>query len=163
MTKAIRKESGSRLTITTRMTKRKIETLLHLTEIFPASCKAVSRCSTWNVKCPTKCPPQRKNFRCFELRKFSMLWAQKIFDALSSENLSMLWVQKLFSMLWAQTFSCKLRLIDRRVFGEHFSGVENPETRWWDGVTVSVCVCVTRWSIYDGVTVCVTFCLWGGG
>ena len=32
------------------MTKRKIETLLHLTEIFPASCKAVSRCSTWNVK-----------------------------------------------------------------------------------------------------------------
>ena len=46
MTKAIRKESGNRLTITTRMTKRKIETLLHLTEIFPASCKAVSRCST---------------------------------------------------------------------------------------------------------------------
>ena len=97
--------------------------------------------------------------------KISMLWAQKIFDALSSENCPCFELRNFFdalssedfSMLWAQTFSCKLRLIDRRVFGEHFSGVENPETRWftiYDGVTVCVCHCVCV-SLCVFVTVCV--------
>ena len=92
-----------------------------------------------------------------------MLWAQKIFHALSSED---------FSMLWAQTFSCKLRLIDRRVFGEHFSGVENPETRWsLHDEMVSLClwcVCVCDNNIYiwwfHCVCVCVSLCVcvWRG-